>query len=346
MPHDSAYQQPGPIATSRSARVAASRKLLRRNARRSASAFLADGPQAVREALTYHRRDDAAPGHPNGLHVDVAPGHPNGLHVQVAEVYVDASLTSRHADLLAIADKAGIRIVSCDSKAIASLSEAVTPQGIIARCAFLDLPLATLLDSGSTPALTTPDPTSVPASGGPAPTIVDDGRRPVETSQAENVRQPGRPRLIAVPVDVRDPGNLGTIIRCADAAGADGVAILGDSVDLYNAKTVRSTAGSIFHVPVALEPDPVAGITALRAAGLQIVATEGEASTDLDQFIDDGGLAAPTAWLFGNEAHGLPEDIAALADVRIRIPIRGLAESLNLSTAAAVCLFASARAHR
>jgi RNA methyltransferase, TrmH family len=306
--HPSADQQPGQIASSRSARVAASRKLLRRAVRRSEREFLADGPQAVREALTYHRLD----------------GHPNGLRVQVAEVYVEAQLASRHADLLALADEARIRIVTCDAKAIASLSEAVTPQGIVARCAFLDRPLATIL----------------------ARTTVDDGRRPVETSQDENAPYPARPRLVAAPVDVRDPGNLGTIIRCADAAGADGVAILGDSVDLYNAKTVRSTAGSIFHVPVAVEPDPVAGITALRAAGLQIIATEGEASTDLDQFIDAGGLTAPTAWLLGNEAHGLPEEIAALADVRLSISIRGLAESLNLSTAAAICLFASARAQR
>ena len=299
MPQHNADQQPGPIATTRSARVSASRKLLRRSARRTAAAFLADGPQAVREALLYHGLGSTASdeGEP--------PAHPNGLHVQVSEVYVDVQLKTRHADLLALADKAGIRIVTGDAKAIASLSEAVTPQGIVARCAFLDLPLGAVLAGG-----------------------------------------PGRPRLIAVPVDVRDPGNLGTIIRCSDAAGADGVAVLGDSVDLYNAKTVRSSAGSIFHVPVAIEPDPVAGIKALRTAGLQIIATEGEASTDLDQFIDDGGLTTGTAWLFGNEAHGLPEEIAALADVRLRIPIQGLAESLNLSTAAAICLFASARAQR
>lgn len=85
---------------------------------------------------------------------------------------------------------------------------------------------------------------------------------------------------------------------------------------------------------------------AMKDAGLQIIATEGEASMDLDDVIDEGGLAAPTAWLFGNEAHGLPDEIAALADIRLRIPIHGLAESLNLSTAAAICLYASARAQR
>ena len=155
-----------------------------------------------------------------------------------------------------------------------------------------------------------------------------------------------QPRLIAVPVDVRDPGNAGTIVRCADAAGAGGVVLAGDSVDLYNPKTVRASAGSIFHLPVARSDDPAAVVRAIQAAGLQVIATEGEAVADLDDVIDSGRLAAPTAWLFGNEAHGLPDEVAELADLRVRIPIRGLAESLNLSTAAAICLFASARAHR
>ncbi|WP_243837650.1 TrmH family RNA methyltransferase [Cumulibacter soli] len=284
MPQHNANQQPGSIATQRSARVAASRKLLRRAGRRNAAAFLADGPQAVREALRFH--DDVQ--HSVGVHVD--------------ELFVDAELTDRHAELLALAHQASIPVRYADSPAMRSLSDAVTPQGIVARCALLD---ATL---------------------------------PQVTA--------GAPQLVAVPIEVRDPGNLGTIIRCADASGAGGVVVLGDSVDVHNPKVVRASAGSVFHLPVAHQSDPAAGIEALRSAGLQIVATEGEALISLDDLVDDGALARPTAWLFGNEAAGLREEIAALADIRVRIPIRGLAESLNLSTAAAVCLFASARAQR
>lgn len=154
------------------------------------------------------------------------------------------------------------------------------------------------------------------------------------------------PRLAVVCAEVRDPGNAGAVVRCADAAGADLVVFAGTSVDPYNAKTVRATAGSLFHVPFAVEPDVPAALGHLRAAGLRVLAADGGGETDLDEALDAGDLAAPTAWLFGNEARGLPAELAALADNRVAIAIRGRAESLNLATAAAVCLFASARAHR
>ena len=149
-------------------------------------------------------------------------------------------------------------------------------------------------------------------------------------------------RLVAVCADVRDPGNAGTVIRCADAAGADAVVLAGSSVDAYNPKTVRATVGSLFHVPLAVETDPVVAVAAAREAGLTVLAADGGGEVDL--FEADALLAGPTAWLFGNEAWGLPPELAALADHRVRIPILGRAESLNLSTAAAVCLYASARA--
>ena len=286
----------------------------------------------MREALTFHDAD-----------------HPYGLSVRVDEVYVDTTAGERHADLLELAAGRGVRVIWCDSKAIASLTDAVTPQGIAARCRFLDVPLAGLLaPSPSSSDVESPS-SSRSSSDVESPSSSrsssERGTSDVETRQADGVRNQG-PRLLAVPVDVRDPGNLGTIIRCADASGADGVVILGDSVDAYNPKAVRSSAGSLFHLPLALDPDPAGAIMAMKDAGLQIIATEGEASMDLDDVIDEGRLAAPTAWLFGNEAHGLPDEIAALADIRLRIPIHGLAESLNLSTAAAICLYASARAQR
>jgi len=155
------------------------------------------------------------------------------------------------------------------------------------------------------------------------------------------------PRLVAVCADVRDPGNAGTVIRTADAAGADAVVLAGTSVDLYNPKTLRATVGSAFHLPVAVAPDPAEVVESLRAAGLTVLAADGAGEVDLlDTAADIPGFAGPTAWLLGNEAHGLDSGLAALADHRVRIPIHGRAESLNLSTAAALCLYESVRAHR
>ena len=154
------------------------------------------------------------------------------------------------------------------------------------------------------------------------------------------------PRLVAVLHAVADPGNAGTVLRSADAAGAGAVVLTEGSVDPHNGKCVRATAGSLWHLPVvagAPLPDVVA---ACRAAGLQVLATTGAGAVDLDDLADDGELRAPTAWLFGNEAAGLPDDALALADRRVRVPLHGRAESLNLASAAAVCLYASARAQR
>jgi RNA methyltransferase, TrmH family len=148
-------------------------------------------------------------------------------------------------------------------------------------------------------------------------------------------------RLVAICADVRDPGNAGTVIRCADAAGADGVVLAGSSVDLYNPKTLRASVGSAFHLPVAVEPSAADAVQAARAAGLNVLAADG--AGELDLYEAGEVLAGPTAWLFGNEAWGLPPELAALADHRVAIPIHGKAESLNLSTAAALCLYESAR---
>jgi TrmH family RNA methyltransferase len=146
-------------------------------------------------------------------------------------------------------------------------------------------------------------------------------------------------RLVAICADVRDPGNAGTVLRCADAAGADGVVLAGSSVDAYNPKTVRASVGSLFHLPVAVEPSAEAAVRAAKDAGLTVLAADGAGEVGLY----DAPLDGPTAWLFGNEAWGLPADLAALADHRVAIPIHGRAESLNLSTAAALCLYESAR---
>ena len=153
-------------------------------------------------------------------------------------------------------------------------------------------------------------------------------------------------RLVVVLDAVNDPGNAGTVIRTADAAGADAVVLTAGSVDPHNAKCVRATAGSLWHLPVVSGADVAAVAAKLRADGVQILATSGAGSVDLDDLIDAGALSKPTAWLFGPEAAGLSDDALATADQVVRIPMTGRAESLNLSAAAAVCLFTSARAHR
>ncbi len=141
-------------------------------------------------------------------------------------------------------------------------------------------------------------------------------------------------------VGISEPGNAGTLIRIADAMGAAAVVLAGHAVDPYNGKCLRASTGSIFGLPVVSEPDAVAAVAALREAGLRVLATTVDGEIDLA----DAELAGPTAWLFGPEAQGLPAEVAALADQRVRIEMPGNAESLNVAAAAAICLYQSARA--
>jgi RNA methyltransferase, TrmH family len=262
----------GEVTTIRSPRVKAARQLAKRAFRERSRSFLAEGPQAVREAL----------------------GQPGVL----TELFVTAPAASRHGDLVdqAAAQGAGVHIVS--GEVMAELAQTVTPQGLLAVCRFIDVALADLTA--------------------------------------------GRPRLVAVLANVRDPGNAGTVLRTADAAGAQGVIFTSASVDPYNSKCVRSSAGSLFHLPVVTGVTAEQAAAALRGAGLQVLAADGGADRVLDPGGADPWLAGPTAWLFGNEAWGLPADVLALADFAVAVPIYGRAESLNLAAAAAVCLYASA----
>ncbi len=151
-----------------------------------------------------------------------------------------------------------------------------------------------------------------------------------------------RPTCVAMLHAVRDPGNAGTIVRSADGAGADAVVFSSASVDPYNPKTVRASAGSLFHLPIVREADTAEAVASLRRAGLRVVAMAADGEEDLYQ----QDLTRPTAFLFGNEAWGLPEEVARLADVTARIPLAGRAESLNLAAAASVTLFERARQRR
>ncbi len=268
----------GDVLTPRSGRVKQARKLRRRSVRGEQGLFLAEGAKALDEAM-------------------LVPGG-------VVEVFATLPASEQYAALRKAVTDAGVPWSPVSEEALAALSGAVTPQGIVAVCRFLDVPLESLLESTA--------------------------RRPRRT--------------IVVCADVRDPGNAGTVIRCADAAGADGVVLAGHSVDAYNDKTVRASVGSLWHLPVAVADDPAACVRAVQSAGLVVLAADGAGETDLFEAEATGLLDQPVAWLFGNEAWGLPDELAALADHRVAIPIFGRAESLNLSTAAAVCLYASARA--
>jgi len=197
----------------------------------------------------------------------------------------------RHPELAA--DAAEISV-----KDAAALSDTVTPQGLVAVCRRIDVPLEQALAGA---------------------------------------------RLVAALVEPNDPGNAGTILRTADAAGADAVVVAG-GVDLYNGKAVRASAGSLFHLNVVMDVD----VRDVLGAGRDLVrlAASGSGTRDVDELAADGTLGRPTMWLFGSEAHGLPADALGAADHTVRVPIYGRAESLNLAAAAAICLYASARAQR
>lgn len=149
------------------------------------------------------------------------------------------------------------------------------------------------------------------------------------------------PKLIVVLDRVADPGNAGTIIRVAVAAGAKAVIVTTDSVDIYNPKVVRSTTGSLFHIPVVTGVSWQQAIQQLHDAGVQVIAAD-MSGTPLPELARSGVLTKPTAWLFGNEAHGLDDDALHAADIQASVPHYGPVESMNLATAAAVCLFQSA----
>lgn len=297
-----------PAAAKLSAGLQKVKALQQRAVRRRRGQALIEGPQAVRELLRYFPRE-------------------------VRAVYFSKTAASRHSDVLELAGRA-LPPDLVRSHLTEAEADAVTPdaQGVFAV---------------------------LRTDRGPAASTLD--------QVTEN-----NPRLVAVLAQGADPGNVGTIIRTSDAAGADAVVLASGSVEHTNPKVLRSTAGSIFHLPVVADVDLAPAIAELRAAGIQILAADVRGAYDLDELADAAArsgvvldaneiapgaedpaeairnidLRRPTAWLFGNEAHGLSEDELALADGGVRVPIHGHAESLNVAIAAALCLYASARAQR
>ena len=264
--------QPESVLTNvRAPKVARARRLLKRGFRQSDRAFLAEGPQAAREAARTGR---------------------------VRELFITVDASERYTDIVELVSESGGTITVCTGEIIELLSSTVTPQGMVAVTAQQSVSLDEAIPNGAT--------------------------------------------LVATLAHVRDPGNAGSVIRVADAAGANGVVVTTESVDVHNSKVVRSSAGSLFHLPVT-EEQPLADVIArAKALGLQVLAADGSGAP-FDTGID---LAQPTMWVFGNEAWGIPDDVLAQVDHVVSIPIYGQAESLNLATAAAVCLYASAQAQR
>lgn len=148
--------------------------------------------------------------------------------------------------------------------------------------------------------------------------------------------------LLVVCIDVRDPGNAGTILRSAEAAGADGVVCCDGSVDVFNPKAVRASAGSLFHVPVVAGGNPLAVLQQIGDWGQRRLGAVARAGVDYAT-ID---LTVSTAFVMGNEANGLPVEVESLLDDRVTIPMAGDAESLNVGMAAAVLCFEAARQRR
>lgn len=253
------------ITSPRNPKIAQAAKLLKRAHRDTEGSFLVEGRQAVSEALS-------------------GPGLVTLFHTE-ADPLVDQARTQ------------GVGCIEVSAKAIARLSDAVTPQGLVGISRFIDVDLVTI-----------------------APDL----------------------RLLAILCDARDPGNAGTVVRSADAAGADAVVFAGDSVDPYNPKAVRSSAGSVFHLPIVRRCTVEEAVTAARDRGMTVYAADPRGGTDLY----DLDFAAPVAFVFGNEAQGLPDDVVALADGTVRVPIRGPTESLNLASAATLILFEAARGVR
>ncbi|MCQ1996031.1 RNA methyltransferase [Arthrobacter sp. zg-Y1171] len=297
------------MSNPRADRVRDVAKLAGRSSRLKSGRFLAEGPQAVREALSAHR-------------AAAVDGGPAVVH----EVYATEACLDRLPELADLASGVTLRLAT--DEVLAAMADTVSPQGIVAVCHTSTATLEEVLASEA--------------------------------------------KLIAVLCEVRDPGNAGTVLRAADSAGADAVVLTASSVDIYNPKAVRSTAGSLFHLPVVTGADFADVMRALHTAGVTVLAADGYGNVNLDRLQDlsavrrfggasetgssrpDGAdrsaeaalpqLELPTAWLFGNEAQGLSDAELAAADHRVAVPLYGRAESLNVGTAATVCLYASARA--
>lgn len=228
------------------------------------------------------------------------------------ELYVTPTAAARYA-----LDDAPVDTWFVTEQVLDTMADTVTPQGVVAVCQQFPTSVREVF----------PD---------PADGLEDRGASGADVAL---------PPLVAILEEVRDPGNAGTIIRAADSAGAEAVVLTGRSVDPYNPKVVRSTTGSLFHVPVSVGVTLADAVARAKALGYTVLAAD-VSGDDLPDVRADGMLDGPTAWVFGNEARGLTDEDLALVDRAVKVPIYGRAESMNLATAASVCLYESAFAQR
>ncbi|GAA1136891.1 TrmH family RNA methyltransferase [Nesterenkonia lutea] len=293
----------------RSDRVRRVAGLASRSARTKQGLFLAEGPQPVREALTvwlrqWEQEQGAQP------------------FPELDALFFDPVALEKHPDVLALLDRvrgvlfnpeiklpsqARIFLREATPEVLRHMGDAETSQGMLAVCR---IPTAasqlTALDAA-----------------------------------LEKLSQGQGPALLAGMLRLQDPGNAGTIIRTADAAGAGAVVLSPGTVDPWSPKVVRSAAGSHFHLPLFTGIEAADLVEAARARGFQVLAADGRGETQLTELASP---AASTLWLLGHEAHGLTHAERELADHRVAIPLFGAAESLNVATAATVCMYSTAMA--
>lgn len=306
----------------RSERVKRVAALATRAGRKKQRLFLAEGPQPVREALKVwlarYEPDDAV----------ALPGAPEAPRLpQLDALFFDAAAVQRFPDVEALLDR--MRGVLFDPtidlprdarpflreatpEVLAAMGDAETSQGLVAV------------------------------------SRIPDGDADFRSLESATVASPVS--LIAGVVRVQDPGNVGTIIRAADAAGAELVVLAAGSADPWSPKVVRAAAGSHFHLPIFTGIDIAEYARFVQPNGIQVLAAAGQADLTLHELSSPStagrrvSAAGRTLWLFGNEAQGLSAHELALADAAVSIPIYGRAESLNVSTAATLCLYATATA--
>jgi len=247
------------------------RRLQTAKGRSTTGQLLAEGPQAVREALVW--------------------GH-------VSLLVIDPKATPVAASLAQMAADKGVVVVTADSHQMADITDTINGQGVVAACHT------------------------------PAP-----------------VREIVMPSLVLILDEVRDPGNVGTLIRTADAFGADAVVTTVGTAEPWNPKSVRASVGSVFHLPIITGIGFAEAAAWGRAASLTLLAADARGLPLFDHSVANL-LAGPIAWVVGNEAAGLPRAHLDLLDQSVAVPMWGRAESLNVAAAAAICLYTTALAQR
>lgn len=308
------------IDNPKSERVRRVADLSNRRSRERSGRFLAEGPQSVREAVrcmpqTVTDVYVAVSDDPERSRLDpglARHGYEGTPETMPGDVPVSALLSP----IVAEAVKAGLYVHLCSAGVIERMSR--DAQGIVAVG---DMQVIRDAMTGAAP--------ETPGAGG----------------------SDGRPSLVAAFWQVRDPGNAGTVIRAADAAGCAAVVFVDECVDMFNPKVIRATAGSLFHLPVLTMTTEEFFIwcseRGLAVTAADVYGTPGNRPVPLPELLGgDGARDADRAVLFGNEARGLPDDVLERSDMVVSIPIYGRAESLNLGTSAAVMLMSMAMSSR